>query len=288
MSIKISVIIPIYNGVHFLIDAVNSALKQTVAPFEIILVDDASTDESKILADTLEAKYQKVRCVHHNINQGVSAAWNTGFGSARGDLLLRLAQDDTLEKNALEILAHCAHDNVKADVFYADCLFVDVQGNAEIFTTTNSSDLFINSNRIGLCVAIRRRVWESGFRYDPNFKAAEDFDFFTRVFTKHRFMKCSSPPLMRVLRHTESGSSKSAARQHLEAAQIARRLKNSRAQQAIIFENYIAAIYLSRSDKNFTCALKIVMSALSRFPMAWKIWKQLFAIIIIVLFSRRA
>ena len=93
----ISVIIPCYNQAQFLSDAIKSVLSQTYRQFEIIVVDDGSTDHTRETA----ARYPMVRCITQQ-NQGLSAARNAGFENSKGNYLVFLDADDRLLPNALE------------------------------------------------------------------------------------------------------------------------------------------------------------------------------------------
>ena len=97
-----SVIIPAYNGAATLAAAIESILRQTRAPDEIIVCDDCSTDATAEVA----ARYGgRVECIRRQTNGGLSANRNTAVRAARGDWLLVLDQDDELLPHALEELA---------------------------------------------------------------------------------------------------------------------------------------------------------------------------------------
>ena len=87
---KISVIIPTYNRKHTLNRAIHSVLSQTFQPWEIIAVDDGSTDGTK---EWLAKMYPAIRYIHQS-NSGVSAARNVGIKTAQGDWLAFLDSDD--------------------------------------------------------------------------------------------------------------------------------------------------------------------------------------------------
>src|ERR1044071_7280152 len=94
----VSVIIPCYNHAHFLRDAIESVLNQTYSHYEILVVDDGSTDDSATVAES----YSKVRCVRQ-ANQGLSAARNRGIRESQSEYLVFLDADDRLLPRALEI-----------------------------------------------------------------------------------------------------------------------------------------------------------------------------------------
>lgn len=90
---KVSVIIPIYNTEKYLQDCVDSVLHQSFGDFEIILVDDGSTDNSPKLCDEFCEKDARVRVIHKK-NEGLSMARNDGLANATGDYVLFLDSDD--------------------------------------------------------------------------------------------------------------------------------------------------------------------------------------------------
>lgn len=81
---QLSIIIPVYNTEKFLGDCIESILKQKFEKFELILVDDGSTDRSGIICDEYTKKDSRIRVIHSK-NQGLSAARNLGLSMARYD-----------------------------------------------------------------------------------------------------------------------------------------------------------------------------------------------------------
>ena len=100
----ISVIIPVYNVEDYLHYAIESLEKQTYKNFEIILVNDGSTDDSGKLCDEYSEKYSNVR-VFHKENCGLSDARNYGVKKANGEFITFLDPDDYLENYSLELLS---------------------------------------------------------------------------------------------------------------------------------------------------------------------------------------
>jgi len=89
----ISIVIACYRGDRFLAEAIESCLKQTYQNCEIILVDDASPDRCAEIAEGYAQTDSRLRVVRHPTNGRASRAFNTGFESACGEFMTRLAQD---------------------------------------------------------------------------------------------------------------------------------------------------------------------------------------------------
>lgn len=99
----ISVIIPVYNVEKYLVRCVGSVLKQSYQNFEIILVDDGSTDSSGSICDDFAREYENIR-TFHKPNGGLSDARNFGVERARGDLLTFIDSDDYIDSDCLSYL----------------------------------------------------------------------------------------------------------------------------------------------------------------------------------------
>mgnify|MGYP002854668285 CR=1 FL=1 len=97
----ISLIVPVYNGERFLRACVESVLAQTCSAWELVLVDDGSSDGTAALADGFAAADARIR-VFHRENGGVSAARNTGLDAVRGEFVAFLDADDVLPETSLE------------------------------------------------------------------------------------------------------------------------------------------------------------------------------------------
>ncbi|PYX11479.1 MAG: hypothetical protein DMG84_23855 [Acidobacteria bacterium] len=101
----VSVIIPCYNQAHFLHEAIESVLAQSYPNFEIIMVNDGSTDST---ADVVR-RYSPVRYVYQE-NAGLSSARNTGLKKSRGEYVVFLDADDRLLPEALQVGIDCLRD----------------------------------------------------------------------------------------------------------------------------------------------------------------------------------
>src|SRR5437867_2556724 len=113
----VSVVIPVYNGERYLADAIQSVLDQTYENFEVIVVDDGSTDESAAVAKRFG---EAIRYVHQ-ANGGVSKARNTGIAEARGVYLAFLDQDDLWLPDKLSVQVAYLDSHPEVGAVYCQC-----------------------------------------------------------------------------------------------------------------------------------------------------------------------
>lgn len=126
-EIQISVIVPVYNVEKYLDECVQSVMKQTSVPIEIILVDDGSTDASGAMCDEYAKKDQRVAAIHKP-NGGLGSARNVGVSAACGKYICYLDSDDYLADNALERMFSLAEENrLDMLLFAADAFFDDIE-----------------------------------------------------------------------------------------------------------------------------------------------------------------
>lgn len=127
---KISVIIPVYNTEEYLKECIDSILNQTIDLFEVIIVDDGSTDGSLALINEYAENHSNIYVVSQQ-NSGLGAARNMGLKIARGEYIYFIDSDDILEKNALEYCYNLASKN-KLDMLIFES---DIFGNIETENT---------------------------------------------------------------------------------------------------------------------------------------------------------
>lgn len=138
----ISVIVPVYNVEKYLIPCVESILQQTYSHFELLLIDDGSTDQSGKICDTLTEKDKRIK-VYHKKNGGLSDARNYGMEYAQGEYITFIDSDDTISIKFLEILITCAQEN-KADIVQCNIALrqnkLDI-GSGKVYTYNNFEGL---------------------------------------------------------------------------------------------------------------------------------------------------
>ncbi|WP_338854346.1 glycosyltransferase family 2 protein [Clostridium perfringens] len=101
---KISVIVPVYNVENYLEECIESLIKQTLLPFEIILVNDGSTDNSGLICDKYSQEYSFILTVHKK-NAGLGMARNTGLDYVSGDYVTFIDSDDFFDKDYIKVMS---------------------------------------------------------------------------------------------------------------------------------------------------------------------------------------
>lgn len=128
-----SIICPTYNSEYFLELSINSIIKQTYSDWELIIVDDGSTDGTGKICDNLASSNKRIKVIHQD-NQGQSKARLNGVHSALGQYILFLDSDDQYEPNALEVIAkHLDNKDLKVLVYNASL----IQKNKNISSVYN-------------------------------------------------------------------------------------------------------------------------------------------------------
>ena len=115
---KISVVIPVYNGEKYLRECIDSILAQTFREFEIVLVDDGSTDSSRTICDEYAAKHDYIH-VYHKQNEGINQTRRYGVRVAQGEWIVFSDQDDSMPHDALQSLWDM-HDDTDIVIGFPD------------------------------------------------------------------------------------------------------------------------------------------------------------------------
>lgn len=142
---KISVIVPVYNAEKYIRQCVDSILAQKYSDFELLLIDDGSTDDSGLICDAYADLDSRVR-VFHKVNGGVSSARNIGLDNARGEWIAFVDSDDSVSELYLyNMLSHA--DDVDLVISYAEIIYSNGQRKKEVYNsniiTSNYDVLFV-------------------------------------------------------------------------------------------------------------------------------------------------
>ena len=223
MNPFISVIVPVYNVEVYLPRCINSLLNQTYTDFELILVDDGSSDSSGAICDEYAVKDNRVRVIHQE-NKKLSGARNTGLDMAQGEWITIVDSDDWVHKEFLNVLASKADSSV--DVILCDCLVTDEESledaKLEALSFKRCSIREIERNHL-----MRSRVWGrlykkatlKGFRFIPETEPTEDSCFNILLFDQGMVFMVTSAKLYYYYMRPESIIHKNMGRHTLNAVE---------------------------------------------------------------------
>lgn len=136
----VSIIVPIYNAKKYISACLDSILKQTYKHFEVILVDDGSSDTSGKICDLYEKNDHRIR-VYHRSNSGVSATRNFGLAKATGKYISFVDADDTIEPNMLEACIRLAQ-RYQADLVISSFRYYMADDNNRMVENSLGAEFF--------------------------------------------------------------------------------------------------------------------------------------------------
>lgn len=168
---KVSVIIPCYNQVQFLTDAVESVMAQTFDYYEIIIVDDGSSPPLE------PQEFDGPGALIWQENQGLSAARNRGVRASIGEYILPLDADDMLDPTFLEKAVAVLDSRPDIHIVGCDCQRFGLHDTTYITCDSLTAPEHLVDNHLNYCSMYRREVWEAVGGYDVALQAYEDWDF---------------------------------------------------------------------------------------------------------------
>jgi glycosyltransferase involved in cell wall biosynthesis len=225
---RVTLGIATYNRDTYLAEAIASSLAQECEDFEIVVVDDGSTNPAigEILAGFDDPR---LRVVRHPENRGIAEAYNTMVGEGRGELIAMLGDDDVCMPGRLarEVAIFDAHPDT--GVVHGDALVLDARGGvsgrweSRDFTPTALIQAFFRSHNylVDPTRMVHRRVYEAVGGYDSSYPVAQDLHFWLRAAPHFRFRHCPGGPLVGFRRHGENTSDESSRQQEVADVECA-------------------------------------------------------------------
>lgn len=183
----VSVIIPTYNGSRYICETIDSVLLQTYKDYEIIVIDDGSTDQTE---DTLKKYGSKIKYLYQR-NQGPSAARNFGIKNSVGKYIGFLDHDDIWLPNKLEIQVKILDENHDLAFVCADAYCIDSFGKIIKLWKMHKRETFKNLYESNFVLNLTALVKKSCFNdiggYDKKLFVCQDYDLWLRLAKKYKF-----------------------------------------------------------------------------------------------------
>jgi glycosyltransferase involved in cell wall biosynthesis len=179
----ISVVMPVYNNQKFIIPAIESVFKQTLGDFELILIDDGSTDKSQSIANFYCKRDPRIKYFYQQ-NCGVAAARNSGINRCNSTYILPLDSDDKLAPTYLEKTVSVAEENPSTKVIYSNYRYFGALDQEVILPDHSYRDL-LTRNLITATALFRREDYNLTSGYDTNMRQGlEDWEFWLQLLDK--------------------------------------------------------------------------------------------------------
>jgi len=201
---RITVYLPSHNYGRFLGEAIESVLRQTVDDWELMVIDDGSTDETPQIME-LYRGHPRIS-LHRRDGIGLTAVCNFALSQAKGEYVIRLDGDDVFDENILLVLGNLLDRDPSLALAFPDFYLVDHFG--EVFGQERRTRLYSKSHTFdmppnGACTLVRAKVLSEIGGYREDLGAQDGFDLWTKVITRY---KCANVnlPLFYYRRHGDN------------------------------------------------------------------------------------
>jgi len=225
---QISVVLPTYNRHSFLERSIQSVLKQTYPDFELIVVDDGSSDKSSDILSTL-GSHPKITLLTQ-FNQGVSQARNRGVEQSRGAFLAFIDSDDEWRPGKLEAQWHYLQSHSEAIVQTSETwIRKGVRVNPPEYLKKQAGDIFLPSLQRCMItpssVMMTKKLFEESGGFDKNLPACEDYDLWLKITSKHTVGLVPHEYLIRYAGHSDQLSEQYPAMDKFRLASLYKHLQ---------------------------------------------------------------
>lgn len=186
---KVSVIMPVYNGAYYLQEAIDSILNQTFKDFEFIIVDDGSTDDTPAIIKKNADFDRRIISLKNKQNSGICVTLNNGLKIAKGEYIIRMDSDDIALPYRIEhqVSFMDSHPNVGVAGSFVEIFDSNNPTDCYIFKydvdyRECKADLFFSSCLAHPAAIIRASIlYQYGIQYDDYYRGMEDFHIWWRI-----------------------------------------------------------------------------------------------------------
>ena len=182
---KVSIILPTYNGESFIKESISSILNQTYPYWELIIVNDCSSDNTLNIANKYAQKDSRIKVISNEKNLKLPASLNVGFHHATGDYYTWTSDDNMYKPTAIEKMVKYLDENSDCDLVSFNFDFITEDNCFEnqftdLVPDRNTLQLTERCN-IGACFMYRKEIAEKTGNYDETMFCAEDYDYWCRI-----------------------------------------------------------------------------------------------------------
>lgn len=201
----ISIVLPTYNGSRYIRQSIESCLAQTFTDFELIIVNDCSSDNTLSIIQEYATKDSRISIINNELNKKLPLSLNAGFEKALGRYFTWTSDDNYYAPEALNNLFEILQTNTSFDLVYTDYSIIDennfVTGIRTFGDVNKSFNQWLGA---GGCFLYKKEIHTANNGYNPAAFLIEDYDFFVRAFIKFNFYYLPTPKLYFYREHKTS------------------------------------------------------------------------------------
>ncbi|MDA3883769.1 MAG: glycosyltransferase [Bacteroidales bacterium] len=190
----ITVYITNYNYGQYIREAITGLLNQTFQNFEVIIIDDGSTDNSKEIIEEY-ASHEKIQIIYQQ-NKGLNVTNNVAIKASKGKYIMRLDADDFLTPDALEVMSTKLESDENLGLVFPDYYMVDKEGNIlniEQRHSFNDEVSLFDQPAHGACTMIRTDFLKNLGGYDEQYTCQDGYELWIKFVTKYKVANVNKP-----------------------------------------------------------------------------------------------
>ncbi len=180
---KISIVLPTYNGARWLADSIDSVLAQTEQDWELIIVDDCSTDKTLEIAERYAHQDPRISVHANPVNRKLPASLNIGFSHSTGIYRTWTSDDNMFKPNALSVMAAYLDEHPGVDMVSASMDFINEDGAVKksVVSTWRKPEQLSYTCNVGAAFMYRTATAKKIGDYNEERFCAEDYDYWCRI-----------------------------------------------------------------------------------------------------------
>lgn len=179
---KVSIVLPVYNGANHIGEAIDSILKQTYTDYELIIVNDCSTDNTLEIVNQYAVLDNRIRVYSNEKNMKLPATLNAGFEKAVGEYYTWTSDDNLYAPKALETMVNYLSEHMQVGMVYCGMNLIDGDGRFLGKFEGHKLENISSRNVIGACFLYTKKIAKEIGKYDETLFLAEDYDYWLRIY----------------------------------------------------------------------------------------------------------
>lgn len=177
---KVSIVLPTYNGSQYLRESINSILAQTFSDWELIIVNDCSTDMTPEIIKEYNEIDHRIRVIHNKENKRLPRSLNIGFSQATGEYLTWTSDDNRYHEDAIAKMVNYLDEHSAVGMVCCNMFCIDEKGNIIEKRMNDPKNLWVYDS-VGACFMYRKSVKDKIGEYNPDMFLSEDYDYWLRI-----------------------------------------------------------------------------------------------------------